>query len=116
MNVLFICTTGQSSYNLEEYFKNLYQEHDFKSGGILTHQCKKFGKHRIIQEDIDWANLIVYFEEKHKERVEFRHELPLSSFYQGKVIHHSIVLNASTTNVLKKEFLKKVKRKLKKYL
>lgn len=66
MNILFICTSNADrSPALEKYFRERYPQHEYRSAGINKYFTSKKGTHYLTQEDMDWADLIVFAESKH---------------------------------------------------
>ena len=66
LKVLFICTSNQDrSVSLENYFRDNYPQHDYRSAGVNKYFTSKKGTHYLTAEDIEWAELIVYAEEIH---------------------------------------------------
>lgn len=63
---IFICTSNKDlSVALENYFREVYPENEYKSAGINSYFCKLHGTHLITKEDLDWADLVVYAENIH---------------------------------------------------
>ncbi len=68
MNILFVCTSNKDrSPALESYFRALYPQHDFKSAGINKYFCSKKHTHLITQEDVFWADMLVFCEDIHRQ-------------------------------------------------
>lgn len=70
MKCIFICTSEKDrSPALVSYFKEVFPENEYRSAGINEYFCKKHGTHLVTQEDISWADLIVYAEDIHSSIV-----------------------------------------------
>lgn len=68
--IIFICTSNRDrSPALVNYFKEVYPENEYRSAGINDYFCSKHGTHLVTQEDLDWADLIVYAEDVHSSVV-----------------------------------------------
>lgn len=66
MRVLFICTSNKDrSPALEKYFKDVYSHNEYRSAGVNKYFTTKKGTHYLTNEDIDWAELIIYAEDIH---------------------------------------------------
>lgn len=66
MKILFICTSNRDrSPSLEKYFRAVYPQHKYRSAGINKYFCGEKKTHYLIQEDVDWADLIVFAENIH---------------------------------------------------
>ena len=66
MNILFICTSNKDrSPALQEYFSFVHNQHQYKSAGINKYFCEKNNTHYLTQEDIDWADVLVFAEDIH---------------------------------------------------
>ncbi len=70
MTILFVCTSQKDrSPCLERHFRKKFPLHEYRSAGINKYHTTKKGTHYITQEDIDWADLIVYAEDIHRKVV-----------------------------------------------
>ena len=95
MNILFICTSNKDrSPALEEYFKEVYPEHSYRSAGVNKYFTSKKGTHYLTQHDLTWADIVVYAEQIHFEIVnrDFRTvnykdsiNLDLGEYKQGQI-------------------------------
>lgn len=66
MKILFICTSNSDrSIALAEYFSVNYPNHEYRSAGINKYFTGKKGTHYLTQEDIEWADLVVFAEQIH---------------------------------------------------
>jgi predicted protein tyrosine phosphatase len=64
--VIFICTSNKDrSPSLEQYFRSVYPKNEYRSAGINKYFTSQKGTHYLTQEDIDWADLMVYAEDIH---------------------------------------------------
>jgi len=69
-NILFICTSNKDrSPALERYFSTVYPNYEYRSAGINKYFTTQKGTHYLTQEDLDWADLVVFAEEIHWEVV-----------------------------------------------
>lgn len=65
-HIIFICTSNfDRSVSLERYFKSVYPNNEYRSAGVNRYFTGLKGTHYLTQEDIDWADLIVYAEDIH---------------------------------------------------
>lgn len=70
MHCLFICTSNADrSVALEKHFQVKYLHHDFRSAGINKYHTSKKGTHLLTTEDLNWADLLVFAEEVHFNKV-----------------------------------------------
>lgn len=66
MNILFVCTSNQDrSPALEKYFRIRLPHNEYRSAGINKYFTEKKGTHYLTEEDIEWADLIVFAEKIH---------------------------------------------------
>ena len=66
MKVLFICTSNKDrSRALEDYFKEVHPENEYRSAGVNKYFTQKHRTHYLTVADPKWASLIVYAEEIH---------------------------------------------------
>src|SRR3990167_3615231 len=62
--VIFICTSNKDrSPALEKYFSAVYPQHEYRSAGINKYFTSQ--KYYLKQEDLDWADLVVFAEDMH---------------------------------------------------
>lgn len=65
-NVLMVCTSNKDrSPALENYFKETHPNYEYRSAGINKYFCEKKGTHLINEDDIIWADLLVFAEDVH---------------------------------------------------
>lgn len=65
-NILFICTSNKDrSPALQQYFKENYPDYSYMSAGINKYFTTQKSTHYLKQEDLDWADLVVFAEEIH---------------------------------------------------
>lgn len=68
--IIFICTSNADrSVALERYFREKYPQHEYRSAGINEYHTTKKGTHLVNQDDVDWADLIVYAEDVHRDKI-----------------------------------------------
>lgn len=66
MNILFVCTSNKDrGPALEEYFKDNYPNHYYKSAGVNKYFTAKKGTTYITVDLINWADIVVYAEQIH---------------------------------------------------
>jgi predicted protein tyrosine phosphatase len=66
MNILFVCTSNSDrSPALEQYFKENHPQHEYRSAGVNKYFTTKKGTHYLTQEDVEWAEFIVYADDVH---------------------------------------------------
>lgn len=105
MTILFICTSNKDrSPALQNYFKEVYPQHEYRSAGVNRYFTSKKGTHYLTQEDIDWANIIVYAEKVHwqvthklfpENVIKYKGELVLElGNYQQGCINDDYLMNA----------------------
>jgi len=64
--IIFICTSNKDrSPALEGYFSTVYPNYDYRSAGINKYFTTQKGTHYLTQEDLDWADLVVFAEDIH---------------------------------------------------
>lgn len=70
-NILFVCSANkQRSKTAEDYFSTKFAGlHHFNSAGTNLKICNKEGTNPINQEFLDWADLILVMEKRHKELI-----------------------------------------------
>lgn len=86
MNVLFICTSNKDrSPALENYFREVYPQHQYRSAGVNKYFTKTKGTHYLTEADLAWADLVVYCEYIHNSIVN-------RDFNQG-LIYGFVILN-----------------------
>lgn len=77
MKVLFICTSNRDrSPLLEKHFREKFPQHEYRSAGINKYHTTKKKTHYLAQDDIEWADLIIYAEDIHREVVQRNYVLP----------------------------------------
>ena len=68
MNVLFICTSGKDrSPALVTYFSATAPKNNYRCAGVNKYFCERKGTHYLTEEDIVWADIVVFAEPVHKE-------------------------------------------------
>jgi len=73
--ILFVCSANkQRSKTGEDYFSNLYDGIDFKSGGTNLKICNKEGTNPLTLELVEWADLILVMEQKHEDLINLNSE------------------------------------------
>lgn len=66
MKILFICTSNKDrSRALEQYFKDIFPDHEYRSAGVNNYFTTKHRTHYLTATDLKWATLVVYAEEIH---------------------------------------------------
>jgi predicted protein tyrosine phosphatase len=67
MTILFVCTSQKDrSPCLEKHFREKHPQHEYRSAGVNKYHTSRKGTHYLTQEDIEWADLIVYAEDIHR--------------------------------------------------
>jgi predicted protein tyrosine phosphatase len=67
-NILFVCSANkQRSKTAEDYFSLSFKDLNFKSAGTNIKLCNKEGTNPLDMEMLDWADLVLVMENKHKE-------------------------------------------------
>jgi predicted protein tyrosine phosphatase len=62
--ILFICTSNKDrSPILEKYFRANYPENEYKSAGVNLYNTTRHGTHYLTEEDIIWADLLIFAED-----------------------------------------------------
>lgn len=80
MNVLFVCTSNKDrSPALEQYFRENFSKHFYRSCGINKYHCEQKGTKYMNESDADWAELVIFCEDIHRDV--FMQAFP-RSFYQ----------------------------------
>ncbi|WP_296381674.1 phosphotyrosine protein phosphatase [Winogradskyella sp.] len=65
--ILFICSANkQRSKTASDYFSEKYNHIEFDSAGTNHKICNKEGTQPLTEELMDWADLVIVMEEKHK--------------------------------------------------
>lgn len=65
-NVLFVCTSNKDrSPALEQYFRDNYPKNAYRSAGVNDYFTNKHKTRRLLADDIEWADLIVFAEGIH---------------------------------------------------
>ncbi|CAM3786702.1 hypothetical protein FLGE108171_15020 [Flavobacterium gelidilacus] len=69
-NILFVCSANkQRSKTAEDYCSLTFKDFNFKSAGTNIKLCNKEGTNPVDTEMLEWANLILVMETKHKELI-----------------------------------------------
>lgn len=59
--ILFVCKNNQyESHALEQFFRANWPEDEYRSAGVEQYMTKLKNKRFISDEDLDWADLIVF--------------------------------------------------------
>lgn len=70
MNVLFVCSANKDrSATAEELARKLYPEHEYDSAGTNQKLCFHYGTQYICLDQLNWADLILVMENKHKKAI-----------------------------------------------
>lgn len=113
MNVLFVCTSNKDrSPALEKFFEENYSMHNYRSAGVNRYHTKKKGTHYLTSQDINWADLIVYAEEIHRQIVTSK----FKDAGLGRVATIALNLGEYTKGDINQDYLYKAYYKLKKFL
>ncbi len=79
---IFICENNcDISPLLEKYFREKYPQHEYRSAGINKPHTFFEGTHYLTQDDLEWADMIVYAENVHRDvagrdfKLPVRHEM-----------------------------------------
>ncbi len=68
LKILFVCTSNRDrSPALENYFKEVLPQHEYKSAGINKYFCEQKDTHLITASDLNWADIIFVAEDVHKK-------------------------------------------------
>lgn len=108
---IFICTSNADrSPSMEKYFRENYPQHEYRSAGINQYHTSKKGTHYITQEDINWADFVVYAEDIHHTKVLERMIIPPAQAF--------IILNCGEyeKGSVNEDYIKRAESKLKSYL
>jgi predicted protein tyrosine phosphatase len=83
-NILFICTSNKDrSPALQQYFEHIAPIHNYKSAGINKYFTSQKGTHLIDENDIHWADVLVFAEDVHLKVVSERFK---ASYNNDKII------------------------------
>lgn len=113
LNILFLCTSNKDrSPVLEQYFCANYPKHSYRSAGINKYFCEKKKTHYLTDEDIQWADLIVYAENIHLEVIQKKFSVPTKHLVNG------VILNCGeySQGCIGEDYLTKAEEKLKPFL
>lgn len=70
MKILFVCSANkQRSKTAEDHFSEKYPLHEFLSAGTNRTTCRKLGTQELTDELLDWADLILGMEERHRKAI-----------------------------------------------
>lgn len=65
--ILFVCSANKDrSKTAEDYFSEKFQELEFASAGTNHKICHRLGTQPITQELLNWSEIIMVMEEKHR--------------------------------------------------
>lgn len=68
MKVLFVCSANKKrSITAEDFFYYEYSQHEFLSAGTNHKICAKEGTTPLTEDLIEWADIILCMEEKHRK-------------------------------------------------
>lgn len=71
--IIFICTSNADrSPSLEKYFNEVSPKNEYRSAGINKYYCGIKGTHLINEDDIKWADYMVFCEDVHLKVVSER--------------------------------------------
>ncbi|MDJ1482216.1 protein tyrosine phosphatase [Cytophagaceae bacterium YF14B1] len=71
MNILFLCTANKNrSRTAEDYFREHYPQHQFRSAGLSQRLCEKEGTTLVTDQMLEWADRIFVMEAHHQERIQ----------------------------------------------
>lgn len=66
-NILFVCTANvDRSRTAMDFYREQYSSLSFLSAGISYEACQKANTIHLTQQLVDWADLIIAMENKHK--------------------------------------------------
>ena len=69
-NILFVCSANiQRSKTAEDYFAAKYPNLHFDSAGTNLKICQKEGTNPMTTVLLDWADLVLVMEEKHRKLI-----------------------------------------------
>lgn len=67
-NILFVCTSCKDrSPALVQYFSATAPNNYYRCAGVNKYFCTQKGTHYLTEEDVEWADTIVFAEPVHKE-------------------------------------------------
>lgn len=99
--IIFICTSNKDrSVSLEKYFRAVYPQHEYRSAGINKYFCTTKGTHYLSQEDLDWADWVVFAEDIHFDVTVRNFSLSKHRFIGEKIgkSHPPIISNYTILN------------------
>lgn len=74
---IFCCASNFDRSPLcEKHFREKYPQHEFRSAGINKYHTGNKGTHYLTQEDIEWADMIIYAENVHRDVAGRNFKLP----------------------------------------
>lgn len=125
--IIFICTSNKDrSPALEKYFSAVYPQHEYRSAGINKYFCTTKGTHYLMQEDLDWADLVVFAEDIHCEVTKKNFSLgkhikigeKIGKHHLPPIILSYVILNCGeyAQGCVNDDYLTKAEEKLKTYL
>lgn len=66
--ILFVCSANkQRSKTAEDYFGSIHKELSFNSAGTNLKLCQKEGTNPLDINMLEWADLVLVMENKHRE-------------------------------------------------
>lgn len=78
-NILFVCSANkQRSKTAEDYFRSVYKDLNFSSAGTNLKICQKEGTNPLAIDMLEWADLVLVMENKHKELIDKHTEFKYS--------------------------------------
>ena len=73
-NVLFVCSANKDrSKTADDYFSKRYNEIEFSSAGTNRKLCNQLGTQMLTKELLDWADIIIVMENKHRALIKKAH-------------------------------------------
>ena len=80
-NILFVCSANKDrSKTAEDFFSEKFQKIDFASAGTNTKTCHQKGTQPLTKELLDWAELVIAMEEKHRTLIKTSYRSKSNSY------------------------------------
>lgn len=68
--ILFVCSANKDrSKTADDYFSEKYPEIEFLSGGTNHKICNQLGTEPVTEEMVDWADVVIVMETKHRDLI-----------------------------------------------
>lgn len=67
-NILFVCSGNvDRSKTAEDFYSQKISGLEFRSAGTNHEYCRQKGTNPLVQNDVEWADLILVMEKKHSD-------------------------------------------------